>query len=637
LRLKERAADAATTSLDGPNGEIVDFIVAACEVSLWIVEQFVSDLRTALPGLRARAVSSNKLLALFGQSVPIPQLGHPIDEGLSLDGAVVLLVSHSGGTFATLACAKMLRKHTPHVFAVASEIDTHLGRVVNEQPAEQVIDAADTARRVPAAVPRCFSTLTGFRVAEPCSISVAATHQLLTHVLLGLMSSLGGVRPDLFPRAKLVAKELSSLCGSGHMEAIKEIVGDDQMSDTPTGASLRREGQRWAQHVLEGPYSWIMSAIYILATVLAGYTPLSAALRAARPSMLEVPATAGAEASESDAYVALRYVVAIIDSIIYAFLPWWTTVLLRLVQRRPWLHRVSGRSVLIADIPWVGQCAEAFLSKLFALSYSIAGLSVYSANPHDHLVHRHTHRVVRGALLAVGRPDGRIHSLAAAEATSLLSIKQASSIQSLGVTCETLTIGHNPWPLPRAIHLVLPTIRPHFLSEKLLGLCLAEGAAKSGNDANAASDAALAAASKSPNALCGLYAHMSSLARLPPAVLRILHAASTKGSGLASELSGAQVVGAPLSPIDRGRDLQFDALPPAQLLAEQRTLEVLYETRCASLQRLVSFFVLFHMMGKKVEEFWSRISFGVLAYDMSRTQSMMRVATTASPVSGMDV
>jgi hypothetical protein len=537
-RLAHRV-EASSVGLDGAKSDGIDLLVAGCEVSLWVGEQFVSDLRTALPALRARAVSSNKLLALFGQSVPIPQLGHPIDEGLQIDGAVVLLLSHSGGTFATLACAKMLRAHTKHVFAVASEVDTHLGRVVNDTPAEEPVAPAPSTRpsappsaapsamvsaangqapqrtsdtsgsdsaapqplngtdaiaaapsrsngtdslarsrpsslrvldassaddrgsasgfgpRAPA-VPRCFSTLTGFRVAEPCSVSVAATHQLLTHVLLSLMRSLGGSRPDLFPRARPVAAELATLCGASHLAALREIVGDDQLTDTPTGARLRREGRRWAQHVLEGPLSWILSALYILITVVSGYTPLSAILLAARPAFDSL--TTGT--SDPASYVAVGYIFGVLDAAIYAFLPWWTTVLLRLVERRPWLHRVSGRAVLIADIPWVGQCAEAYLSKLFALSYSVAGLTVYSANPHDHLVHRHTHRVVRGALLAVGRPDGRVHALAAAEATSLLSIKQASSIQSLGVTCETLTLGHNPWPLPRAIPVVLPTIRP---------------------------------------------------------------------------------------------------------------------------------------------------------------------------------
>lgn len=32
-------------------------------------------------------------------------------------------------------------------------------------------------------------------------------------------------------------------------------------------ADLLRQGQRWAQHVLEGPISWIISAVYIFVTV----------------------------------------------------------------------------------------------------------------------------------------------------------------------------------------------------------------------------------------------------------------------------------------------------------------------------------------------------------------------------------
>ena len=93
--------------------------------------------------------------------------------------------------------------------------------------------------------------------------------------------------------------------------------------------------------------------------------------------------------------------------------------------------------MVIGDIPWVAQAAEAFLSKLFACSYSIAGLNVHSANPADHLVHRHTHRVVRGTLLVCGRPDGRLMSLTSAESSVLLSVNQASSIQSWGGRCES--------------------------------------------------------------------------------------------------------------------------------------------------------------------------------------------------------
>ena len=39
-------------------------------------------------------------------------------------------------------------------------------------------------------------------------------------------------------------------------------------------------------------------------------------------------------------------------------------------------------------------------------------------------------------------------------------------------------------------------------------------------------------------------------------------------------------------------------------------------------------------MAKSVQDFWSKVSFGLLGYDMSRSQSIMRIATTASPVSG---
>jgi len=128
-----------------------------------------------------------------------------------------------------------------------------------------------------------------------------------------------------------------------------------------------------------------------------------------------------------------------------------------------------GRTVVIGDIPWVAQSAEAFLSKIFACSYSIAGLNVLSGNPADHLVHRHTHRVVRGTLLVCGRPDGRLSALTSLESAVCLSVSQASSIQSIGGTCESVTIGHNPFKLSLAAHTItLEAHRPKFLCEAIL-------------------------------------------------------------------------------------------------------------------------------------------------------------------------
>ena len=107
-----------------------------------------------------------------------------------------------------------------------------------------------------------------------------------------------------------------------------------------------------------------------------------------------------------------------------------------------------------------------------------------------------------------------------------------------------------------------------------------------------------------------------------------------------------------------------------QLTRRQTLLQTLYETRVASLQRLVAFMVVLHAMGKRVEDFWRAASpclgrtltrtliltltltpiltrartlarraasLGLLAYDCWRSQSRMRIATTASPVSGSEV
>merc|ERR1711965_1199701 len=72
-------------------------------------------------------------------------------------------------------------------------------------------------------------------------------------------------------------------------------------------------------------------------------------------------------------------------------------------------------------------------------------------------------------------------------------------------------------------------------------------------------------------------------------------------------------------------------------MEKQGQMQEIYEGRIASLERFVAFLVMFHAMAKSVQDFWPRVSFGLLGYDMSRSQSIMRIATTASPVSGSDV
>lgn len=74
-----------------------------------------------------------------------------------------------------------------------------------------------------------------------------------------------------------------------------------------------------------------------------------------------------------------------------------------------------------------------------------------------------------------------------------------------------------------------------------------------------------------------------------------------------------------------------------KLIELQNNSMKLYESRVASMQRFVSFCVMFHELGRRVQDFWPAVSFGILGYRMDRTHSIMRIATTASPVSGAEV
>ena len=201
---------------------------------------------------------------------------------------------------------------------------------------------------------------------------------------------------------------------------------------------MRAAGDLWANHILEVAKAYIMSFIYVFVTVTSGW-----------PLVTGIAAMSGFERHKG-----AFYVIRFLDACLYFWLPQINIFILRLVEGRNLRHRMVGRTVVIGDCPWVSQCADAFLSKIFACSYSIAGLNVLNGNPADHLVHRHTHRVVRGTLLVCGRPDGRLPALTSLEASTCLSINQASSIQSIGGTCESITIGHNKSKLPLSKHAI---------------------------------------------------------------------------------------------------------------------------------------------------------------------------------------
>ena len=87
------------------------------------------------------------------------------------DNPICIIVSHSGETFAHLACSNFLQGVTRDIFVVTSEWDTQIGKQLR-----LLYDSYDI-------ISSCiFSTECGTRAAEPCSLTVVATHQLFTQI-----------------------------------------------------------------------------------------------------------------------------------------------------------------------------------------------------------------------------------------------------------------------------------------------------------------------------------------------------------------------------------------------------------------------------------------------------------------------
>ncbi|KAI2495035.1 hypothetical protein MHU86_19467 [Fragilaria crotonensis] len=691
----------------------VDILLTGCEVSLWLAEQFATDLQKAFPKLFVKVVSSNKLLGVFGQELSIPCTGYPLSQDMNdFSDAIILIVSHSGGTFAPLACSNLLQAKTQNIFVVTSEWDTQIGKQLRGMTGDMLSS-------------RIFTTQVGVRPAEPCSISVAATHQLLTQLFQQTaLSILSDSECRRITGAVITETDIKILerCNRDNIRALESITGcgkngEHLLAEFAHPETLLREaGRQWSDHILENARALIMTFVYIVATVTAGY-PLITGLSIA------------CGLNSGSAFYATRF----LDSLLYFFLPQINVTILRLVQGRNLRHRMVGRTVVIGDIPWVSQAADAFLSKIFACSYSVAGLNVLSGNPADHLVHRHTHRVVRGSLLVCGRPDGRLMSLTSAEATVCLSINQASSIQSIGGTCESVTIGHNPSTMALTKNdIFLETHRPKFLCERLLldenfkainsskvlsadphesdaedepstlahyllGVYMGwahdaqrqlqtnkSGLRQSGSKSHYEKVVESMIQEKSENKRLktifdaidvdgsgtldideftsaykmydssltdgGIHALFKNIdtdgsgyidfkefamcATLPKSqMLKFLQVVDRKftAKNLDPEASTESYFGAAL------RETAPEGTPLFSLCESQNLSMELYESRIASMQRFVAMTVMFHEMGRRVQQFFPRVSFGYLGYRMDRTHSIMRIATTASPVSGSDV
>jgi len=197
----------------------------------------------------------------------------------------------------------------------------------------------------------------------------------------------------------------------------------------------------------------------------------------------------------------IDYAVSCIDAHLYVFFAVLVMLLHRMICGRRLWTRFAGRTVVVVDSTVNYKLLRAFGSKLGALAFPFTAFRVTGQNGEDHFVHEMTHLATSDVILLVGRPDGRLGTLAATEGATLMSTQQARYIcsrPSRGI--EAISIGHNPFVKPGLFRkaVALPSVaRPTFLSQQLLGtqagphapgdvLAAAAALVASGSDATAA-------------------------------------------------------------------------------------------------------------------------------------------------------
>jgi hypothetical protein len=334
-------------------------------------------------------------------------------------------------------------------------------------------------------LPRVFTNFSGCRPAEPTTAAIASTWHTLTHLMMRLVYTTRETCPDLCPRGaagtsdtvagetdstrvaaggsadKGVKKrpvyilaltdgdieDMSSMLETAIIPTIAAIVGHGidgkALSKSSVYQELIAQGRRWAAHVSESWKVLVIVGFFIIVTVSLSIPPfalagdaLAAILRAAgvvgKTGTLEfLPRFPSNNLYHQPiGWTMGGLAIQIGDALIYVFLVKLVTWTDRWVCGRPMWARIGMRTVVVVDTPCVHQLVEAYVSKLYSQAFSFCTVDVHGASGVDHFVHRFTHRVARGLLLAVGRPDGRLCCLTNAESAVLLSVKQAVFIRN---------------------------------------------------------------------------------------------------------------------------------------------------------------------------------------------------------------
>ena len=403
-----------------PETPKTDVLVTGLETSLWMGEQFAQDLQRMFPEMVVRSESANKLLE------------DPLSTGLDED-TIVIAVSQSGQTFPSLNATILLDKITRHkVFVVTGEYDTLMGQAVGQdfQP-----DARFSGR--------IFSNFTGFRHAEASSVTATATHATFTEMLIYLAEGLHDRFPYDSPYGLAIEEGDVADVKAARDRALEEtarITGKDadgKTLESPERSQILQQARNWARNVLDAPLAVILSKINLYVTVVSGFFVFLSIAKS-------LPLVGGLAGTV--------FIASFLQAMYYDYFSAGMNYLLRKITGREMLDRIGKRTVVIGDKAYVHQSLEAFLSKLNSLSRGIVGVEVHGANPGDHMISRFGHRVVRGTMIWIGVPDGRMPGLRQKQASVEMTAKQGKGVRNRifgrGIGPNVVTVGrrrvHNP-------------------------------------------------------------------------------------------------------------------------------------------------------------------------------------------------
>lgn len=153
------------------------------------------------------------------------------------------------------------------MFVVTSEWDTQIGKQLRSMSGGLLSS-------------RIFSTDVGVSPAEPCSVSVAAQHQLLTELFQTISLTILGdqsFRHITGAAATETDVKILERCNVDNIKALESIVGVNcegvrlPKKDRTTEENLRNRGKIWSDHILENARALIFTFVYIVVTVTIGY------------------------------------------------------------------------------------------------------------------------------------------------------------------------------------------------------------------------------------------------------------------------------------------------------------------------------------------------------------------------------